>query len=275
MNNILNLYDIELKRIYKWYLALLSILLVGNIGTVVRHIRNIIIRVASDTKSKESLSLMKLQQSKKYLYEIHILNIYESTTMLLGLAVLICLAYALIIWYRDFVGKNKTAYTLFMLPNNKFNVYIAKAITVVVMIFGIMLMQMLSWSIDILILKTVTNIPMQEIFNVAKYSTGEFGRFTLIQLYPIDFIMVNIIGVILAVIVIFTAVMIQKSFKIKTVGIALGIVYVFASINIFARIGSENQFSDKLLIGHVIYFIGLFIVSVGLSYTLLNKKVYI
>lgn len=275
MNNILNLYDIELKRIYKWYLALLSILLVGNIGTVARHIRNIIIRVASDTKSKESLSLMRLQQAKKYLYEIHILNIYESTTMLLGLAVLICLAYALIIWYRDFVGKNKTAYTLFMLPNNKFNVYIAKAITVVVMIFGIMLMQMLSWSIDILILKTVTNIPMQEIFNVAKYSTGEFGRFTLIQLYPIDFIMVNIIGVILAVIVIFTAVMIQKSFKIKTVGIALGIVYVFASINIFARIGSENQFSDKLLIGHVIYFIGLFIVSVGLSYTLLNKKVYI
>lgn len=275
MNNILNLYDIELKRIYKWYLALLSILLVGNIGTVVRHIRNIIIRVASDTKSKESLSLMKLQQSKKYLYETHILNIYESTTMLLGLAVLICLVYALIIWYRDFVGKNKTAYTLFMLPNNKFNVYIAKAITIVVMIFGVMLMQMVFWGTDILILKIVTNIPIQEIFNVAKYSTGEFGRFTLIQLYQIDFIMVNIIGVILAVLVIFTAVMIQKSFKIKTVGIALGIIYVYASIVIFSYIGSITPFSDRNLIGHIIYFIGLFIVSVGLSYTLLNKKVYI
>lgn len=275
MNNILNLYDIELKRIYKWYLALLSILLVGNIGTVARHIRNIIIRVASDTKSKESLSLMKLQQSKKYLYETHILNIYESTTMLLGLAVLICLVYALIIWYRDFVGKNKTGYTLFMLPNNKFNVYIAKAITIVVMIFGVMLMQMVFWGTDILILKIVTNIPIQEIFNVAKYSTGEFGRFTLIQLYQIDFIMVNIIGVILAVLVIFTAVMIQKSFKIKTVGIALGIIYVYASIVIFSYIGSITPFSDRNLIGHIIYFIGLFIVSVGLSYTLLNKKVYI
>lgn len=275
MNNILNLYDIELKRIYKWYLALLSILLVGNIGTVARHIRNIIIRVASDTKSKESLSLMKLQQSKKYLYETHILNIYESTTMLLGLAVLICLVYALIIWYRDFVGKNKTGYTLFMLPNNKFNVYIAKAITIVVMIFGVMLMQMVFWGADILILKIVTNIPIQEIFNVAKYSTGEFGRFTLIQLYQIDFIMVNIIGVILAVLVIFTAVMIQKSFKIKTVGIALGIIYVYASIVIFSYIGSITPFSDRNLIGHIIYFIGLFIVSVGLSYTLLNKKVYI
>lgn len=275
MNNILNLYDIELKRIYKWYLALLSILLVGNIGTIARHIRNIIIKVATDTKSKESLSLMKLQQAKKYLYEMHIYNIYESTTLLLGLAVLICLVYALIIWYRDFVGKNKTGYTLFMLPNNKFNIYIAKAITIVVMIFGVMLMQMLFWGVDILILKIVTNIPIQEIFNVAKHSTGEFGRFTLIQLYQIDFIMINIIGVILAVLVIFTAVMIQKSFKIKTVGIALGIIYVFASINIFGRIGIQNQFSDKLLIGHVIYFIGLFIVSVGLSYTLLNKKVYI
>lgn len=275
MNNILNLYDIELKRIYKWYLALLSILLVGNIGVVTKHIRNIIIRVASDTKSKESLSLMKLQQSKKYLYETHILNIYESTTMLLGLAVLICLVYALIIWYRDFVGKSKTGYTLFMLPNNKFNVYIAKAITIVVMIFGVMLMQMVFWGTDILILKIVTNIPIQEIFNVAKYSTGEFGRFTLIQLYQIDFIMVNIIGVILAVLVIFTAVMIQKSFKIKTVGIALGIIYVYASIVIFSYIGSITPFSDRNLIGHIIYFIGLFIVSVGLSYTLLNKKVYI
>lgn len=275
MNNILNLYDIELKRIYKWYLALLSILLVGNIGTVIKHIRNIIITVASDTKSKESLSLMKLQQAKKYLYEGRILNMYESTVILLGLAVLICLVYALVIWYRDFVGKNKTAYTLFMLPNNKFNVYIAKAITVVVMIFGVMLTQMLSWGVDILILKTVTNIPMQELIDFAKNMNGAIRNLTLIQPYLIDFIMINIIGVILAVLVIFTAVMIQKSFKIKIVGIALGIIYVFASINIFGRIGIENQFSDKLLIGHVIYFIGLFIVSVGLSYTLLNKKVYI
>lgn len=275
MNNILNLYDIELKRIYKWYLALLSILLVGNIGTVARHIRNIIIRVASDTKSKESLSLMRLQQAKKYLYEIHILNIYESTTMLLGLAVLICLAYALIIWYRDFVGKNKTGYTLFMLPNNKFNVYIAKAITIVVMIFGVMLMQMLFWGVDILILKTVTNVPMKEIFGLANNMNGVIRNLTLIQPYLIDFIMINIIGVILAVLVIFTAVMIQKSFKIKTVGIALGIIYVFASIIIFARIGAATPFSDKNLMGHIIYFIGLFVVSVGLSYTLLNKKVYI
>lgn len=275
MNNILNLYDIELKRIYKWYLALLSILLVGNIGTVARHIRNIIIRVASDTKSKESLSLMRLQQAKKYLYETHIYNIYESTTLLLGLAVLICLVYALIIWYRDFVGKNKTAYTLFMLPNNKFNVYIAKAITVVVMIFGVMLMQMVFWAMDILILKTVTNVPMKEIFALANNMNGAIRNLTLIQPYLIDFIMINIIGVILAVLVIFTAVMIQKSFKIKTVGIALGIIYVYASIVIFSYIGSITPFSDRNLIGHIIYFIGLFIVSVGLSYTLLNKKVYI
>lgn len=275
MNNILNLYDIELKRIYKWYLALLSILLVGNIGTVARHIRNIIIRVASDTKSKESLSLMRLQQAKKYLYETHIYNIYESTTLLLGLAVLICLVYALIIWYRDFVGKNKTAYTLFMLPNNKFNVYIAKAITVVVMIFGVMLMQMVFWAMDILILKIVTNVPMKEIFALANNMNGAIRNLTLIQPYLIDFIMINIIGVILAVLVIFTAVMIQKSFKIKTVGIVLGIIYVYASIVIFSYIGSITPFSDRNLIGHIIYFIGLFVVSVGLSYTLLNKKVYI
>lgn len=275
MNNILNLYDIELKRIYKWYLALLSILLVGNIGTVARHIRNIIIRVASDTKSKESLSLMRLQQAKKYLYETHIYNIYESTTLLLGLAVLICLVYALIIWYRDFVGKNKTAYTLFMLPNNKFNVYIAKAITVVVMIFGVMLMQMVFWAMDILILKIVTNVAMKEIFALANNMNGAIRNLTLIQPYLIDFIMINIIGVILAVLVIFTAVMIQKSFKIKTVGIALGIIYVYASIVIFSYIGSITPFSDRNLIGHIIYFIGLFVVSVGLSYTLLNKKVYI
>ncbi|MCR8743744.1 hypothetical protein [Romboutsia lituseburensis] len=275
MNNILNLYDIELKRIYKWYLALLSILLVGNIGVVTKHIRNIIMTVASDTKSKESLALMKLQQAKKYLYETHIYNIYESTTLLLGLAVLICLVYALIIWYRDFVGKNKTGYTLFMLPNNKFNVYIAKAITIVVMIFGVMLMQMLFWGVDILILKIVTSIPMKEIFDLAFNTNGVIRNLTLIQPYLIDFIMIDIIGVILAVLVIFTAVMIQKSFKIKTVGIALGIIYVYASIVIFSYIGSITPFSDRNLIGHIIYFIGLFIVSVGLSYTLLNKKVYI
>ncbi len=82
--------------------------------------------------------------------------------MLLGLAVILCLIYALAIWYRDFIGKSKTGYTLFMLPNNKFNIYIAKAITLVVMIYGVMITQMLSWLIDISIIKFILNINIQK-----------------------------------------------------------------------------------------------------------------
>ena len=273
MNNILNLYNIELKRIYKLYLGLLGFLLVGNIALVSNSINKIISQIASQTNSKKSIGLMKLKEAKFILYEHGLSNLYNDTTLLLGLVVILCLIYGLVIWYRDFIGRNKTGYTLFMLPQNKFNIYIAKAITLVIMIYGVMITQMLVWIIDISIIKVIANINNQDYMSFLDIFTTQNSMINLIQPYFIDFIMINVIGVILAVVVIFTGVMIQKSFKIP--GVILGCLYIFGSIFLYGYVTSIANYQDQRLMIHAIYYIILFVISVGLSYTLLNKKVYV
>lgn len=271
MNKILTLYNIEFKRIYKLYFTLLGLLLVGNIGIVAKGLYRQANSAALNVKAKVSMELLKSPLVKnELLFKGGIDDIYLFTTIILGIAVMFCLIYCIVIWYRDFVGKNKTAYTLFMLPNNKFAIYISKAMTIVVMIYGVIMAQILSWIIDANIIKILCNIDMYKI----KYTALTLARPRhLIQPYLLDFIMIDVIGVILAVIVIFTAVMIQRSFKIK--GMILAIIYTLASILIYAFIISYAHYSDKILVLHSIYYIALFTISTTLSYYLINKKIHL
>ncbi|MDK2562132.1 hypothetical protein QOZ84_01115 [Romboutsia sedimentorum] len=269
MNKILTLYNIEFKRIYKLYFTLLGLLLVGNIGIVAKQLHRQVNIAASKAKAKASMELLKSSLVKNGLWEGGIGDIYLFTTIILGIAVMFCLIYCIVIWYRDFVGKNKTAYTLFMLPNNKFAIYISKAITIVVMIYGVIMTQILSWIIEANIIKMLCNIDMYQI----KYIILHLRPRHLIQPYLLDFIMVDVIGVILAVLVIFTAVMIQRSFKIK--GMILAIIYTLASILIYVFLIRYAGYSDKILVLHSIYYIALFTISTTLSYYLINKKIHL
>lgn len=274
MNNILNLYNIELKRIYKLYVALLGFLVVGNIGIVIKSLNDIMIQVGSRTNSRATIGLLKSQETRSILFSYELSNIQRFTSMLLGLVVIFCLIYALVIWYRDFIGKSKTGYILFMLPNNKFNIYIAKAITIAVMIYGVIITQILSWIVDINIIKFMSNINSSEIINMfTGVSVRGSFELRLIQPHLIDFLMINVIGVILAVVVIFTGVMIQKSFK--KIGVILGVLYIVMSIVIYILTFTYSNYSDQLLAIHIAYYIVLFATSIGISYKLLNKKVYV
>ena len=78
---------------------------------------------------------------------------------------------------------------------------------------------------------------------------------------PIDFMMVDILGVILAVTVLFTGVIIERSFR--KIGVVLGSIYVVASIGIYIYVTvSYCIYSDILLKAHLLYYILMFIVSI-------------
>jgi hypothetical protein len=270
VNKILTLYNIEFKRIHKLYFTLLGLLLVGNIGIVAKQLHRQVDIAASKAKAKASMELLKSSLVKnELLFKGGIDDIYLFTTIILGISVMFCLIYCIVIWYRDFVGKNKTAYTLFMLPNNKFAIYISKVMTIVVMIYGVIMTQILSWIIDANIIKMLCNIDMYQI----KHAILNSQSVHLIQPYLLDFIMIDVIGVILAVLVIFTAIMIQRSFKIK--GMVLGIIYTLASIVIYVFLIRYAGYSDKILVLHSIYYIALFTISTTLSYYLINKKIHL
>lgn len=185
-----------------------------------------------------------------------------------------CLLYALIIWYRDYYSRRKTIYTLLCLLQSRFNIYLSKLITIVVMIYGTIVSQFVFWYINLTIVKNLAGIQSPIFLNIFKNMMHSVRIPNIVSPNIVEFLMVDIIGVILAVVVIFTAVLIERS--VKKVGVILGPLYI--SLAIFGYL-YLFKFSRLLLLNlltiHIGYYTFLFIISLLLSYYIMNKKISI
>ena len=273
MNNILTLYDMEFKRIYKIYFTLIGILLASNIGATLFSIYSVPSRTSDIEGNPITVNVLKSEEGIRYIYEYLIGDLTSITKMAVAFSVLLCLLYSLVIWYRDYFSKSKTIATLLMLPQKRFNIYISKFLTVIMMIFGIIASQFLFWFIDLFIIKIILNVNAEGFLNVFQTMLIRQNRFwNLVFNQPIDFVMIDVLGVILAVTVLFTGVMIERSFR--KVGAVLGAIYVVASIVLYIYVTtSYGIYSDILLKVHLLYYLVMFIVSILISINLLNKRV--
>ncbi len=272
MNKILNLYNIEFKRIYKLYFALIGMVFIANLVGVAISIKNSVERISLDNNLPMNVNSLKTNIGYDFINTFTVNDVYIYGSVILGVAVLMCLLYALIIWYRDYYSRSKTIYTLLCLPQPRFNIYLSKLITVVVMIYGIIASQLLFWYIDLNIVKHLGGIQSPGFVNVFKNMMHTYEGVNIVSPNIVEFLMVDVIGVILAVVVVFTAVLIERS--IKKVGIILGISYIALSIvGYFYLFGVSNEFLLNLLYVHIGYYIFLFIISLGLSYYMINKKI--
>lgn len=272
MNNILTLYNMEFKRIYKLYFGLIGTLLIANIASVCLGIYNTMRHIERNQFISMNFNLFKSYINGGDIKTFVTNQIHIFSSIVLGIAVLSCLVYALIIWYRDYYSRSKTICALLTLPQKRFNIYLSKLLTILVMIYGIIVSQVLFWYIDIIILKIITGANMGEFINIFVNMTNNARNLSLISLYIIDFLMVNIFGVLLSVVVIFTGVLIERSYKRK--GIALGGLYILLSIGIyFFLLIKYASYSDQLLQISLIYYIVLFVLSIFVSYKLINSKI--
>lgn len=273
MNNILTLYDMEFKRIYKIYFTLIGLLFTSNIGATLYKIFFITRRTVDNEGNPITMHTLKSSEGLEYINTYIVGDLGSMTKMAMAFAVLLCLLYSLVIWYRDYFSKSKTIATLLMLPQKRFNIYISKFLTVIMMIFGIIASQFLFWFIDLVIIKIILNVNTEGFLNVFKTMLVQQNMISnLVFNQPIDFMMVDILGVILAVTVLFTGVIIERSFR--KIGVVLGSIYVVASIGIYIYVTvSYCTYSDILLKAHLLYYILMFIVSILVSINLLNKRV--
>ncbi len=273
MNNILTLYDMEFKRIYKIYFTLIGLLFTSNIGATLYKIFFITRRTVDNEGNLITMHTLKSSEGLEYINTYIVGDLGSMTKMAMAFAVLLCLLYSLVIWYRDYFSKSKTIATLLMLPQKRFNIYISKFLTVIMMIFGIIASQFLFWFIDLFIIKIILNVNAEGFLNVFQTMLIRQNRFwNLVFNQPIDFVMIDVLGVILAVTMLFTGVMIERSFR--KVGAVLGAIYVVASIVLYIYVTtSYGIYSDILLKVHLLYYLVMFIVSTLISINLLNKRV--
>lgn len=274
MNKILSLYNIEFKRIYKLYFALIGALFIGNLAGLAISIKNSVEKISTDNKLPMNLSILKSNIGYEFVNTFTVVDIYIYGTIALGIAVLMCLLYALIIWYRDYYSRSKTIYTLLCLPQPRFNIYLSKLITIVVMIYGVIVSQFVFWYLNLTIVKNLAGIQSPIFLNIFKNMMHNVETINIVSANIVEFLMVDIIGVILAIVVIFTSVLIERS--IKKVGVMLGLLYIALAIFGYLYLVSLSRLLlINLLHVHIGYYVFLFIVSLFLSHYLMNKKISI
>ena len=138
VNKILTLFDMEFKRVQKIFFTIISLLILGNILAFSLGIYWTINYQGAQTKVKQGLGVLTNNMGKETLLNSAIPDIiYPISNILMILALIWCAFYCVLIWYRDFSSKSKSIYMLFMLPENKFIIFISKLLTMVVLIYMI------------------------------------------------------------------------------------------------------------------------------------------
>lgn len=271
-NKILTLFDIEFKRIQKIFFTIMSLLILGNISIFIYGIYRVMEDVKAEIGIKQGISVLKTDIGKNIFLQLQLPNfIYYLSNLLMILALIGCAFYSILIWYRDFSIKSKSIYTLFMLPENRFIIFISKLITMLVLIYSIIFVQHLIWGVEAFVVSKYANIPIiNMIYSINNISTYAIFQIS-VPIYPVEFLMIFIIGPIVGVSAIFAAVLMSKS--IKKIGGFLGILYIVSlTIVYLTAIIGLYEYSDNILRDNIIFFIVSFLISIYISYVSLKNR---
>lgn len=274
-SKILTLFDIEFRRVQKIFFAVISLITLGNVGIFILGIYRVLEDVRVETGVAQQISVLKTNIGKHMFLELQLPNfIYYLSNLLMFLALIGCAFYCVLIWQRDFSSKSKTIYTFFMLPENRFIIFISKLITMLTLIYTIIFVQYLLWGIEAFIVSKYANIPIINMINSINNINAMEGitRLILMPIYPMEFLMIFIIGPIVAVTSIFTAVLMSKS--IKKVGGIIGIASIVTLFIAYFVIIVDHKYSDCILRNNMIFYIVVFFLSIFVSYNLLKNKMY-
>ena len=275
VSKILTLYDIEFKRIKKIYFSTLGLLILGNIVLFIFYLNLITKETENILNIKGGLKLLKSNEAYRIVESGEIIySLYKLSSFFMTLGIIWCLFYSLMIWYKDFFSKTKVAYTLFTLPLNKFNIFLSKLIIVVSFIYGVVITQHIIWIFQSLIIDAIVGMNITEIIDIINYNNYINIIWMGGLLYPIEISMYYLIAPIALVTVMFTGVMIHKSFD--KIGVFLAILYIILT-GFFYIFISRNciSYTDELLKGHIFYYITVETLSLIMSYKLLNKRIQV
>ena len=251
MKRYLKLVNFEFNRFLKLYLVLLGITILSQIIGVIVESRAYLNR-ANEVIYKD---LVPKDEFIEHYGKMSFLNFSQSAWFLGPIAVcgVTLIIYVFFIWYRDWFGKNTFSYRLLMLPTARINVYLAKATTILLYVLGLVALQLLLLPVESQVLQWMvpgefrTDLSINEITNFPDLRIFFPNTFIEFVLYYG--------GGIAAVFIVFTAILFERSFRIK--GIIYGIFYCAVSLLIFFAPILINEF----ILGNYFYPIELFFIE--------------
>mgnify|MGYP000976153156 CR=1 FL=1 len=188
------------------------------------------------------------------------------------------LLYVFLIWYREWFGRSTFIYRLLMLPTARRNLYLSKLTAILLFVFAMLSFQLLALAIEQLIFRWIVPADLWggSPFTDAILSNQAFEL--LLPLSGVQFVCIYGLGA-LALTVLFTAILLERSYRVWGVGYAIAYTAACAAAVIapLSALGAGRE--DAFLYPREIFAIELAVcllvaaVSVGLGFRLLNKKV--
>lgn len=227
MKRYLKLVNFEFNRFFKLYLVLIAF-------TIVVQLSGIIVKSKSYlNQANEAIKESMLTKSEYVIQNgpMSFLDVSMSPWIMgpIALCAITLVIYVFFIWYRDWVGKNTFSYRMFMLPTARLNIYLSKATTILLFVLGLIALQLVLLPIENQIFKWM----VEDVFRVDLSVLEIANQYYLNLLFPkniLEFILFYGAGM-TAVMTVFTAILFERSYRIK--GIFYAIVYCAVSILIF------------------------------------------
>lgn len=227
MRNYLKLVNFEFNRIAKLFAVLLGVTFVIQIAGIIVRSRNYL-NLANEIIHVEKMSKAQFLENYGQLSFADIAN----SIWFFG-PIILCVAgvglYIFIIWYRDWMGKNTFIYRLLMLPTTRLNIFFAKITTILVMTFGLVAFQLILLPIEMLVMKIIVPHEFRIDIGIKEIVASVPELAIVIPSSPVELLLYYGAGV-LAVSILFTTILIERSFKWK--GIFGGLIYSAVAVGL-------------------------------------------
>ena len=273
MNRYLKLVHMEINR-FKFILAgLMGITVLCQFGAMIWWNMNELSRREATILQYGSSVMFS---SNSFADMISSTQVLFFIPILLSIGVLVI--YVFLIWYRDWFGRNTFIYRLLMIPNARKHIYFAKVTAILMFVFGLISFQLALLPVEKFVFNLIVPSDMREPSYFVDIINANQALMLLVPGKFDQFLVYYGLGII-AVLAIFTAILIERSYR--RVGILLSILYlgICLIVVIFHVLGLGLDSTYGYLYPNEIYIIELLmcsvvmIMSVWLGCRLLSKKI--
>ena len=275
MKNYSKLVNFEFNRIAKLFTVLLAITFITQIVGVIVQSRKYL-NMANEKIYEEMMSKAEFLAN---FGQMSFIQIVRSVWFVGPIA--LCIAgvgfYIFLIWYRDWFGKNTFIYRLLMLPTTRLNIFYAKVTNIMIMTFGLVAFQLIFLPIEVFVMKSMVPDEFRTDMGVKEIVTSMPELTMIIPSSVVELFLYYGLGL-LAVSILFTAILMERSFKWK--GIFAGLIYsavavVLIILPLLLQDFVLNGFfyPTELFVLEIVMGLIVLAVSIWVSGFLLKKKI--
>ncbi|MCC2252701.1 hypothetical protein JUJ52_22500 [Virgibacillus sp. AGTR] len=275
MKSYLKLTSFELSRFFKLYLVLIAITIISQIIGVIVY--------SNSYLNEMNKVIYEEQMPKAEFLEVYgrssLFNLTQTLWFLgpIALCIVALIFYVFFIWYRDWFGKNTFIYRLLMLPTARINVFFAKATSIFLMVLGLIALQIVLLFIENMIYQWMVPNEFRTDMVVSQVIQNFHILDIIIPTTITKLILYYAVGF-MAVFVIFTGILLERSYRWKGIFLGIGYCAIAAAVFVLPIIIQELLQKNYLYLVELIIIeviLGLFVAacSIWLSSFLLKHRI--